>query len=104
MPQTGVMRILSKRRGSFQNSRCAFLGRRESESIRGCAELLFNASLVEGTKLWSRLLQLAAENRAAGGYLDLSKLVRILRPDFELRDFADLKLIGPASKSLRLGT
>ena len=50
---------------------------------------MLDGSLEEGTKLWSRLLQLAAENRATGGFFDLVKLVRVLRPDFELRDYPD---------------
>src|SRR5262249_20411216 len=30
-----------------------------------------------------------AENRATGGYFDLPKLVRVLRGDYELRDYSD---------------
>jgi hypothetical protein len=41
--------------------------------------------------LWSRLLQLASESRGTGGYFDLPKLIRVLRADFELRDFPDYR-------------
>ena len=45
----------------------------------------------DGTKLWSRLLQLCAEGRSTGGYFDLPKLIRVLRQDFELRDHSDFE-------------
>jgi hypothetical protein len=61
----------------------------EGLHINLCAEIVLGGSLDEGTKLWSRLLQLAAENRGTGGHFDLPKLVRTLRPDFELRDYPD---------------
>lgn len=79
-----------------------FLEGEEGEYISLCAALVLDGSLGEGTKLWGRLLQLAAENRATGGFFDLSKLVRVLRPDFELRDYpdfeADWKRIEAASR------
>lgn len=68
-----------------------FLDGDEGKSINLCAALLIDGSIGEGTKLWARLLQLAAENRAAGGFFDLSKLVRVLRPDFELHDYPDFE-------------
>jgi hypothetical protein len=68
-----------------------FLDGDEGKSINLCVELLLDANISEGTKLWARLLQLASENRAAGGFFDLSKLVRVLRPDFELRDYPDFE-------------
>ena len=52
---------------------------------------MLDGSLDEGAKLWSRLLQLAAENRETGGYFDLPRLVSALRPDFELRDYPDFE-------------
>jgi len=66
----------------------------------GGAELVLSGSLDEGAQLWSCLLQLAAENRETGGYSDLLKLERILRLDFEVRDYPDYEvdseiLIGP---------
>lgn len=61
----------------------------EGKYISLCAEIVLDGSLKEGTKLWGRLLQLAAENRATGGFFDLSKRVHVLRPDFELRDYPD---------------
>ena len=63
----------------------------EGEYINRCAELVLDGSLEEGAKLWSRLLQLAAENRGTGGYFDLPKLLSALRPDFELRDYPDFE-------------
>ncbi len=61
----------------------------EGRYINLCAEITLAGNIEEGTKLWSRLLQLAAENRATGGFFDVVKLVRVLRPDFELRDYPD---------------
>ena len=61
----------------------------EGDSINLCAEIVRDGTATEGAKLWSRLLQLAAENRATGGYFDLPKLIRVLRPDFELQDHPD---------------
>jgi ABC-type multidrug transport system fused ATPase/permease subunit len=52
---------------------------------------VLDGSVEEGAKLWSRLLHPDAENRATAGYFDLPKLVRILRPDFELRDYPDFE-------------
>jgi hypothetical protein len=68
-----------------------FLEGDEGKYINLCAEIVLDGSLEEGTKLWGRLLQLAAENRAAGGFFDLLKMVRVLRPDFELRDYPDFE-------------
>ncbi len=61
----------------------------EGVYINICAEIVLAGTLDEGAKLWSRLLQLVAENRGTGGHFDLPKLVRTLRPDFELRDYPD---------------
>lgn len=68
-----------------------FLEGDEGRYINLCAEIVLDGSVEEGTKLWSRLLQLAAESRATGGFFDLAKLARVLRPDFELRDYADFE-------------
>ena len=68
-----------------------FLDGEEGAYINRCAEIVLDGSVEEGAKLWSRLLQLAAENRATGGHFDLPKLVRTLRPDFELRDYPDFE-------------
>ena len=68
-----------------------FTDTEEGEYINRCAEIVLDGSLEEGAKLWSRLLQLSAENRGTGGYFDLPKLVRSLRPDFELRDYPDFE-------------
>ena len=68
-----------------------FLEGEEGEYINRCAEIVLDGNLGEGAKLWSRLLQLAAENRGTGGYFDLPKLVRTLRPDFELRGYPDFE-------------
>ena len=68
-----------------------FLEGEEGKYINLCSEIVLDGSLQEGAKLWSRLLQLAAESRATGGYFDLLKLVRALRPDFELRDYPDFE-------------
>jgi hypothetical protein len=63
----------------------------EGEYINWCAEIVLDGTVDEGRKLWGRLLQLAAENRGTGGYFDLPKLLSVLRPDFELRDYPDFE-------------
>jgi hypothetical protein len=68
-----------------------FLEGEAGQCINRCAEVVLDGNLAEGAKLWSRLRQLAADNRGTGGYFDLPKLVRALRPDFELRDYPDFE-------------
>jgi hypothetical protein len=68
-----------------------FVEGEEGRYINLCAEIVLDGSLQEGGKVWSRLLQLAAENRGTGGYFDLAKMLRTLRPDFELRDYPDFE-------------
>ena len=63
----------------------------EGDYINLCGEIVRDGNVEEGAKLWSRLLQLASENRATGGYFDLPKLIRVLRPDFELQDHPDFR-------------
>jgi hypothetical protein len=63
----------------------------EGDYINLCAEIVRDGSVEEGAKLWSRLLQLASENRATGGYFDLPKLILTLRPEFELQDHPDFR-------------
>ena len=69
----------------------AFLEEAEGESLNRCAEIVFDGSLEEASKLWSRLLQMASTSRATGGHFDLAKLVGALRPEFELRDYPDFE-------------
>ena len=61
----------------------------EGDYINLSAEIIRDGTLTEGAKLWDRLLHIAAENRATGGHLDVRKLIRLLRPDFELQDHPD---------------
>jgi hypothetical protein len=61
----------------------------EGDYINLCADIVSSGTIEEGAKLWSRLVQLASENRATGGFFDLSKLIRVLRSDFELKDYPD---------------
>jgi hypothetical protein len=63
----------------------------EGDYVNLCAEIVSDGSLEQGAKLWSRLLQLASENRATGGFFDVQKLIRVLRPDFELKDYPDFQ-------------
>ena len=58
----------------------------EGDYINLCAEIVRGGTVAEGARLWSRLLQIASENRVTGGYFDVPKLIHILRPDFELQD------------------
>jgi hypothetical protein len=64
---------------------------KEGDYINRCAEVVLDGTQIQGANLWSRLLQLASENRATGGYFDLPKLIRVLRAGFELRDFPDYR-------------
>ena len=64
---------------------------KEGEYINRCAEVVLDGTQSQGAKLWSRLIHLSSENRTTGGYFDLPKLIRVLRPDFELRDFPDYR-------------
>ncbi len=63
----------------------------EGDYINLCAEIVRGGRIEDGAKLWARLLQLASENRATGGYFDLPKLIQILRPDFDLQDHPDFR-------------
>jgi hypothetical protein len=68
-----------------------FLDASEGDYINLCAEIVRDGTAADGAKLWSRLLQMASENRATGGYLDLPKLIHILRPDFDLQEHPDFR-------------
>jgi schlafen family protein len=63
----------------------------ENDYINLCAEIVRGGSLEDGAKLWDRLVHLASENRATGGYFDLPKLIRTLRPGFDLQDHPDFR-------------
>lgn len=63
----------------------------EGRSINQCALLVSSGSVQEGTKLWSALCQLAADNRGTGGYFDLPKLLQRLRGTFDLVDYPDFR-------------
>ena len=69
----------------------SFSDDREAAYRALCSEIVRDGSQDEGAKLWSRLLELAAASRPTGGYFDQLKLVRKLRPDFDLRDFPDFE-------------
>lgn len=63
----------------------------EGDYINLCAEIVSSGSLEDGAKLWDRLVRLAAENRATGGFFDLPKLLSVLRADFDLQDHPDFR-------------
>jgi len=63
----------------------------EGDFVSLCAEIVRGGRVEDGAKLWARLVQLASENRATGGYFDLPKLIQVLRPDFDLQDHPDLR-------------
>jgi len=63
----------------------------EGDCINLCAEIVRSGSLDDGAKLWDQLINMASENRATGGYFDLQKLIRALRPSFELQDHPDFR-------------
>jgi len=63
----------------------------EGDYINLCSEIVREGKIEDGTRPWARLLQLAAENRATGGYFDLQKLIQALRPDFDLVDHPDFR-------------
>ena len=66
-----------------------FSERNEHEHINLCAEIVADGSLTNAGNLWGRLVQVASESRGTGAHFDLPKLLRKLRPDFELRDYPD---------------
>ena len=63
----------------------------ENEAINLCAETVADGGLTEAQNLWGRLLQIAAESRGTGAHLDLTILIRKLRPDFDLREYPDFE-------------
>ena len=63
----------------------------EGRYINQCALVVASGSVEEGTKLWSALCQLAADNRGIGGYFDLPKLLQRLRGTFDLADYPDFR-------------
>ena len=64
----------------------------DGDFINICAEIVRGGLLEDGAKLWSRLIHLASESRATGGYFDLPKLIGELRPSFDLQDHPDLRV------------
>jgi hypothetical protein len=68
-----------------------FAMEQEGDYVNLCAEITAAGTVEEGQRLWSRLLQLASENRATGGFFDLPKLVHVLRPDFDLKEYPDFQ-------------
>ena len=68
-----------------------FAVEQEGDYVNLCAETTAAGTIEEGARLWSRLLQLASEYRATGGFFDLPKLIQVLRPEFELKDYPDFQ-------------
>ena len=63
----------------------------DCDYINVCAEIVRGGTLEDGAKLWDRLVHLASECRATGGYFDLPKLIRLLRSGFDLQDHPDFR-------------
>jgi hypothetical protein len=61
----------------------------EGEYVNLCSEMVADGSLLEAGKLWDRLLRIAAASRGTGAHYGVPKLLSVVRPDFELRDYPD---------------
>ena len=72
---------------SFENSTSTH----ESSAIALCGDALVTATNSEGSRLWDQLLGIAKEQRGYGGYVDLPKLLSLLRSKFHLREFPDFE-------------
>lgn len=57
------------------------------EAIRNCRDVLRSGSPEEALFLWKDLLHIAKKYRNYGGYLDLCKLVALLRSSFRLKEY-----------------
>jgi hypothetical protein len=100
--QRGIFSSIVKARPSQlppNNSEAASLLRRirvfhfdsenDNDAIRSCSELTVENTASMGKLLWRRLRELAREHRESGGHVSVLELIRILRPDFNLRDYPD---------------
>jgi len=61
----------------------------DNDAIRRCSELTVDNTASMGKLLWRRLRELAREHRECGGHVSVLDLIRVLRTDFNLRDYPD---------------
>ena len=61
------------------------------QALADCQTVLKSDDSAEAEKLWHRLNGIADHNRAAGGSIDLPKLLVELRGEFDLRDHPDYR-------------
>jgi hypothetical protein len=66
-----------------------FSDKQVSEAVDLCSRLVASGSLSDAEALWDALLTIAAESRGTGAHFDLPRLLKKLRPRFELRDYPD---------------
>jgi len=59
------------------------------DALGRCRQALASGDAAEGTRLWDRLVAIAAEQRQVGGTLSLRKLIAKLRAAFHLREHPD---------------
>ena len=62
-----------------------------AQALGDCQAVLKSGYAAEAEKLWRRLNGIADQNRAAGGSIDLPKLLDELRGEFDLRDHPDYR-------------
>jgi len=62
---------------------------RESTAISICEQMLLNGDLAAGKTLWEALLAVANKVRTQGGFMDLPKLLTVLRERFSFRAHPD---------------
>jgi hypothetical protein len=65
--------------------------RDQARALADCRSILGSANAAEAERLWCRLIGIADEKRAAGGFIDLPRLLAELRGEFDLRDHPDYR-------------
>jgi hypothetical protein len=63
--------------------------RTDSAAIRDCASELVGGTLTTGKNLWEKLQTIASNHRVAGGAIELSSLLGLLRGEFQLNGHPD---------------
>ena len=83
--------MLSKPRAFWQECECCASRTPQRATISICARKLCVGEVQKMARNFGTGFRLASENRATGGYFDLRRLIRVLRPDFDLQDYPDFR-------------
>jgi hypothetical protein len=80
----------------------------EGDYVELCTEIVADGSLSDANNLWGRLLQVAADSRGTGAHYGVTRLLRRIRPDIELKDYPDfaadwVKLEALSAENLQHG-